>query len=97
MYGGIGLEKIEGHKAEIGYWLAEKYWGKGVMTAAVEVVTKYSFEKLGLRRIYARVFHFNKASIRVLEKAGFEKEGLLKREAQKDGKLIDSVLYAKTR
>ncbi len=95
--GGIGFSRIEGHKAEIGYWLAEKHWGKGIMTKALKMITKYGFAKLGLRRIYVYAFSFNKASIRVLEKAGYKYEGLLRKHVKKGGRLIDNVLFAKIR
>lgn len=95
--GGIELSKIEGHRAEIGYWLGERYWRKGIMTEAVKVVTRFGFEKLGLRRIYAGVFPFNKASMRVLEKAGYQLEGILRKNVVKDGRLMDDYLYAKVR
>ncbi len=95
--GSIGFSKIEGHKAEIGYWLAEKYWGRGIMTQAVKLITKFGFEKLKLRRIYAYVFFFNKTSMRVLEKAGYKFEGILRKNVIKDSKLIDDYLFAKVR
>lgn len=93
--GSIGLSKIESHKAEIGYWLAEKFWGKGIMTAAVRLITDFGFNKLKLKRIYAHIFLFNRASARVLEKAGYKKEGLLRKNVIKDGKLMDDYLFAK--
>lgn len=95
--GSIGFSRIEGHKAEIGYWLAEKYWGRGIMTQAVKLITKFGFEKLKLRRIYVHAFFFNKASMRVLEKAGYKFEGILRKNAMKDGKFIDDYLFAKVR
>lgn len=58
--GGIGLASIErGHKAELGYWLAEEYWGRGIMPEAVKAFTKFGFEELNLRRVYADIFSFN--------------------------------------
>lgn len=93
--GGISLVNIEGHKAEIGYWLGEDYWGKGLMTEAVEAVTKYGFEVLKLKRIYAYTFPTNKGSQRVLEKAGYELEGRLRKYVEKDGELRDDLLYAR--
>lgn len=93
--GGIGLVRIEGHQAEIGYWLAEKYWGQGIMTRAVRLVVNYGFNRLKLKRIFAYVFTFNKASQKVLFKSGFKKEGLLKKHAEKNGKYYDDYLYAK--
>ena len=93
--GGIGFRKIEGHKAEIGYWLGEKYWGQGIMTTAVKLVTKYAFQELRLKRVYAHVLPFNKGSVRVLEKAGYKYEGKLKKDSLKNNKLIDSLMFAK--
>lgn len=95
--GSVGLDKIEGHKAEIGYWLAEKYWGKGIMTEAVRLVTRFGFEKLGLGRIYAHVFSFNKASMRVLGKARYKLEGILRKDRKKENKFLDSYLFAKVK
>lgn len=95
--GGISLRNIEGHKAEIGYWLSEKYWGRGIMTKAVKLVCGFGFGKLRLRRIYATLFSNNRASARVLEKAGFKREGLLRKLHKKDGRLVDALMYAKVR
>lgn len=95
--GGIGLDKIEDHQAEIGYWLTPKYWNKGIMTLAIRKVTKYGFDKLKLKRIYARVFPFNKASMKVLNKNGYKLEGILRKEIKKDKKLLDNHLFAKVR
>ena len=60
--------------AEIGYWIGEPYWGMGIATKAVQLITEYGFNELGLVRIYTGVFAFNKASQRVLEKVGFKLE-----------------------
>ena len=95
--GGIGLDNIEGHEAEIGYWLGQQYSGKGIMTSAVKLVTEYGFSRLGLSRIYAYVFTFNKASARVLEKAGYKYEGKLRKNVLKEGRLIDNLLFAKVK
>lgn len=98
--GGIGLEVGEDvHRltAEIGYWLGENYWGRGIMTDAVRAVTDYALAMLGARRIFAGVFAWNPASMRVLEKAGYEREGVLVNAVIKDGEVIDQVLYAITR
>ena len=95
--GGIGLREIDGHKAEIGYWLAKKDWGRGIMTAAVKLVSNYGFRQMRLRRVYAMVSAKNKASARVLEKAGFRFEGLLRKLYKKDGKLIDAMSHAKVK
>ena len=92
--GGIGLEKIDGHEAEIGYWLGEKYWGRGIVTSAVEAVTRYAFTDLRLSRVYAYTFPSNKASARVLEKAGYRYEGRSKRHVVKGGTRRDCLLFA---
>lgn len=95
--GSVGFNKIsKEHKAEIGYWLAEKYWGKGIMTEVVREVVKFGFEKLKLRRIYAHTFPFNKASAGVLKNNGFKFEGILKKDARKsNGKILDAYVFAK--
>ena len=95
--GGIGFRKIEGHKAEIGYWLGEKYWGQGIVTTAVKLITKYGFQELKLKRVYAHVFPFNKGSVRVLEKAGYKYEGRLRKNSFRNNKFIDSLMFAKVK
>ena len=81
--------------AEIGYWIGEPFWGKGIMPVAVSLMTDYSFQKLGLHRLEAGVFEYNPASMRVLEKCGYHKESVKKEAAVKDGKIIDLHLYVK--
>jgi RimJ/RimL family protein N-acetyltransferase len=81
--------------AEMGYWLAEPYWEKGIMTDAVQFVTTWAFRELGLHRISAEPYATNTASHRVLEKAGFIREGVLHASAFKDGKILDQFLYSK--
>lgn len=94
--GAIGLNKIvKNHKAEIGYWLARKHWGKGIMPEVLKIVSDYGFKKFGLKRIYAGVYSFNPPSMRVLEKNGFKLEGILKKDVKKDGKLFDKHVFAK--
>ena len=98
--GGIGSRLGQGvhrHTAEFGYWLGEKFWGRGIMTETVTAFIDFCFHNLPLRRIYAEPFANNAASARVLEKAGFVFEGRLKNNVVKDGKVLDSLLYAKTR
>jgi RimJ/RimL family protein N-acetyltransferase len=89
-----GLEVDGAHRAEIGYWLAKPYWGRGIMTDAVPVACRRAFAEFGLAKITAWVFAFNAASSRVLEKCGFEQEGYLERHFRKDGRLIDAKIYA---
>ena len=95
--GCIGLSDIEGHKAAVGYWLAEELWGRGIMTRALKLTTRYALNDMGLRRLCAHVFLFNRASMRVLEKGSFKREGILRKETEKDGRLYDMVLYDKVR
>lgn len=95
--GSVGLDNIEGHKAEAGYWLNKGYRGRGITTLAMKKITEFGFNKVGLRRIYATVFPWNKASMRVLEKAGYEFEGILKKNTKKGARFLDCYLFAKTR
>ena len=98
--GGIGVhsgQDVHRHAATVGYWLGEEFWGRGIMTEAVTVLTDFCFENFPLRRISAEVFANNPASARVLEKAGFIFEGRLKNNVLKDGKLLNSLLYARTK
>ena len=96
--GGIIIAKIEmGHKASFGYWLAEPYRGRGIMTEAVKQATKIGFTKFKLRRIEAKIFLFNEKSAKVLERAGFKVEGILKKDVKKGNKYLDTYLYAKVR
>ncbi|MDR1403686.1 MAG: GNAT family N-acetyltransferase [Tannerellaceae bacterium] len=96
--GGIGITPqtdVERISAEIGYWLGENYWNRGVMTAAVKEMTEYAFLNFReLRKIYAPVFDFNDASQRVLQKAGFKREGVFKQAAIKNGKTVDLHYYS---
>lgn len=80
--------------AELGYYLAEEYWGRGIMTEAVRQICQYVFEKSDIIRIYAEPFAYNAASCRVLEKAGFQYEGTLRNNAVKNGKVIDMKMYS---
>jgi RimJ/RimL family protein N-acetyltransferase len=96
--GGISLQMgddLRTGTAEIGYWLGESYWGRGLATAAVAAFTAHAFATLGLRRVFARVLAWNPASARVLEKCGYVLEGRLRRSAIKDGKVADELLYAR--
>ena len=97
--GGLGLklgEDVHRHTAEFGYWLAEEFWGKGIMTEAITAFVDHCFAKFSLRRMFAEAFSNNPASARVLEKAGFVLEGRLRKNVIKDGEILDSLLYART-
>lgn len=98
--GGAGLVAGEGITrctAQFGYWLGEAHWGKGIATAAAGAMAKHAFATTPFARLEAPVFAWNPASMRVLEKIGFVREGVLRRSVFKDGLLIDSVMYAKVR
>lgn len=95
--GGVGFvlgTDVERHSAEVGYWLGESMWGQGIATAAVKAATAYAVATYGLWRVFAVPFNENSASIRVLEKAGFVREGLMRRSAIKNGRVLDQALYA---
>ncbi len=98
--GGIGFKlgiDIARLSAEMGYWLGEPYWGRGFMTRAVQAASEWALDDYKLRRVFATVFPHNVGSIRVLEKAGFEREGIMRRSAIKNGVILDQVMYAKVR
>jgi ribosomal-protein-alanine N-acetyltransferase len=85
---------VERVSAEIGYWLAEPFWGRGITTEALVAVTRFAIDTHGLTRIYALPFAWNIASCRVLEKAGYVLEARLRQSAIKDGKITDQMQYA---
>ena len=98
--GGIGVipqSGVASRTAHFGYWLGQDAWGKGSATAAARAMVSYAFRAFPFARLEAPVFAWNPASMRVLEKAGFTREGILRHSVTKDGELIDSVLYAKLR
>jgi RimJ/RimL family protein N-acetyltransferase len=81
--------------AEIGYWLAEPYWGKGIASAALAQLTQYIFQSSDIVRLHAQVFVGHSASMRVLEKCGYRQEAMLEKAAYKHGLYLDTHLYAK--
>jgi [ribosomal protein S5]-alanine N-acetyltransferase len=98
--GGIGFilgTDVERCSAEIGYWLGEKYWGRGIVTEALRAVTNHAFVAHGLTRVFAVPFTDNVASCRVLHKAGYTREGILRRSAIKHGIVRDQAMYAVVR
>jgi RimJ/RimL family protein N-acetyltransferase len=95
--GVIGLVKLvneQRHVAEIGYWLGEPFWGKGIMSQALELITAYAFEQLKLIRIQTIVFEYNVGSMRVLEKCGYIKEGICRKAIIKNEELYDAHTFA---
>ena len=95
--GAVGFlvgKDVERLSAELGYWLGEPFWNRGIMTNVVEEVTEYAIREYNLSRVYATPFAWNEASMRVLEKAGYVLEGVMRRGAIKDGQVVDKYLYA---
>jgi RimJ/RimL family protein N-acetyltransferase len=98
--GGISLMPcgdVERVSAEIGYWLGKTFWGRGIATEALIALTQYAFDHLNLTRVFAIPYAHNAASVRVLEKAGYQFEGRMRRSAIKDGVVTDQLLYASIR
>lgn len=96
--GGVGVmlrDGIRAKSAAFGYWLGEPYWGRGIMTQVVSAVAPYAMTRFGLARLDSPVFAWNPASMRVLEKCGFVREGVARASVLKDGQLIDEVRYAR--
>jgi len=95
--GGIGIhpqQDIHSKNAELGYWLGEPFWGKGVVTNAVKQMVKYGFETFDINRIFARPFGTNIASRKVLMNAGFILEGKFEKTIYKNEEFIDELIYA---
>ncbi len=101
LIGSIGLLGREflgnPHRDVFGYWIGKEFRGKGLMSKVVKSFSDYCLNERGLVRLEANVFFHNQASMKVLEKAGFEREGCLKKAYLKKGKYLDSVLFAKTK
>ena len=98
--GGVGFKlgiDIARLSVETGYWLAEPFWGRGLTTRAVTATSDWAFDNYKVVRIFATAFSHNVASIRVLEKSGFHREGVMRRSAIKNGVILDQILYAKVR
>ena len=96
--GSIGVFRqgnVHRRTAELGYYIAKEYRGKGMMTEAVRQVCTYVFDNSDILRIYAEPFSYNAASCRVLEKAGFQYEGTLRCNAVKNGRILDMKMYAR--
>jgi RimJ/RimL family protein N-acetyltransferase len=96
--GGIGAmlgSDVNRHTAEVGYWLGERYWGRGLATAAVTGFLPWAARAFGLSRFIGHVFSSNPASMRVLEKSGFAREGILRKHCIKDGRYLDEHLFGR--
>ncbi len=98
--GGIGFvpgTDIERVSAEVGYWLGVAFWGRGIVTSALLAASRHAYAAYDVERVFALPFADNRASCRVLEKAGFAREGLLRSAVVKDGRLHDVAVYARLR
>ncbi|MEK6886684.1 MAG: GNAT family protein [Nanoarchaeota archaeon] len=96
--GDIGIHKKSGNSqftAILGYWIGEKYWGKGIMTKAVKLFCNHVFKKFKVKRIEAKAFTLNPGSRKVLEKSGFKYEGTLRKSVFKNERLIDEWIFGK--
>ena len=96
--GNVGLHRqndVYRKTAELGYFIGEAYWHKGITPRAVNLICEYGFRELDVIKIFSGVFSFNTASQRVLEKCGFEREAVLKNAVIKNGKIWDEIRYAK--
>ncbi|WP_243349774.1 GNAT family N-acetyltransferase [Parabacteroides sp. FAFU027] len=95
--GNIGLVQgtdIYCKSAEVGYFIGESYWKKGIASQALSLITRYGFETLGLIRIYTGVFEYNQASMKVLEKCGFTREAIFRKSIWKNDQIWDEYRYA---
>lgn len=95
--GVIGLipqQDVYRKSMELGYWIGEPYWNKGIATAAVQLIVHYAFATMDINRVFSGVFEYNTASMKVLEKCGFVKEGVAKKAVVKNNRLWDHHLYA---
>ena len=95
--GNIGLmlgEDIARRSAEVGYWIGRAFWGRGIAVDALRATTQYAFDTLALARVFAVPFATTSRSVRVLEKAGYVREGVMRHSAVKEGRLLDQLLYA---
>jgi RimJ/RimL family protein N-acetyltransferase len=98
--GNIGLvpeTDVYRSSAELGYFIGEPYWNKGITTKAIKLICDFGFKNLDIVRIHSGIFEYNKASQRVLEKCGFEKEGISRKAIFKKNKLWDELRYAKVK
>ena len=95
--GGIGLHGLKDvyrYNGEIGYWLSEKHWGRGIMSDAVAAMVEHAFTKTSWLRLFACIYENNPSSMKVLEKNGFKPEAIHRKAVMKEGKLMDEHLYA---
>jgi ribosomal-protein-alanine N-acetyltransferase len=95
MIGLIPQKDVYRRTAEIGYWLGERYWNKGIITTAVKLITEHGFNDLDFIRIHAGIFEYNLDSMKVLEKNGYKKDGVFKKNIFKNGRIWEEYRYSK--
>lgn len=98
--GAIGLvlqQDVYRFSAELGYWIGEPYWGQGIATKAVKLLCRYAFDNLKIEKLFAGVFEGNEGSKKVLEKCGFQLEGISQKAVFKDKKFLDEYRYGKVK
>jgi ribosomal-protein-alanine N-acetyltransferase len=98
--GGIGFDvqtDVLRRSAEVGFWLGEAWWGRGITSAALRAVTDHAFASFDLCRMFGYVYEWNPASMRVLEKCGYVREARMRKAVIKDGQTIDMYVYATIR
>lgn len=98
--GGIGIhpgEDVERESAELGYWLTPRCWRQGIMPAVIDAYLPMVVASFGLRRVWSKVYAPNVASMRVLERCGFQREGVLRQAVVKRGEVLDALMYARLR
>ncbi len=96
--GGIAViinSDVYWRSAEVGYWLSEKHWNKGIVTEALQTLVQHTFNNTEIVRIFAGIFESNNTSARVLEKSGFELEAVHKKAVFKNGKLMNELLFVR--
>ena len=93
----VGQKDVYRKTAEIGYWIGEPYWNKGIATVAVKLITEYGLDQLDYVRIHTGVFEYNIGSMKVLEKNGYKNEGVFEKAILKNGKLWNEHRFSKTK
>lgn len=93
----VGQSDVYKRTAEIGYWLGEPYWNKGIATVCVKLLTDYGFKQLDFIRIHTGVFEYNIGSMKVLTKNGYSKDGIFKKSILKNGQIFDEHRFSKTK
>lgn len=93
----VGQSDVYKRTAEIGYWIGEPYWNKGIATVSVKLLTEYGFNELDFIRIHTGVFEYNIGSMKVLAKSGYSKDGVFKKSILKNGQIFDEHRFSITK